>query len=148
MTDESSQTYPKTVDKLLDNALGANGYYGFFVANVHNDQLNAPALADIINSAQAHGVPIISAAQLLTFLDGRNDSSFNSLAWTSNELTFTISVGAGANGLQAMLPINSSAGALRKFTCNGRAVIYSIQTIKGIQYAVFSAIPGDYAATF
>ena len=148
MTDESGQSYPKTVNALLDNALGANGYYGFFVANVHNDQGDAPALAAVISSAQAHGVPIISAAQLLRFVDGRNGSFFNSLAWNSSRLTFTISVGADANGLQAMLPINSSAGVLRKITRNGSPISYSSQKIKGIQYAIFTAIPGSYVASY
>ena len=37
MTDESGQTFPYTVDTLLDRALGAEGYYGAFVANMHND---------------------------------------------------------------------------------------------------------------
>ena len=37
MTDESGQTYPFTVDALLDQALGPEGYYGAFTANMHTD---------------------------------------------------------------------------------------------------------------
>ena len=37
MTDESDQQYPYTVDTLLDRALGSDGYYGAFVANMHTD---------------------------------------------------------------------------------------------------------------
>ena len=37
MTDESGQSYPYTVDTLLDRALGPEGYYGAFVANMHTD---------------------------------------------------------------------------------------------------------------
>ena len=37
MTDESGQTYPCTIDTLLDNALGPEGYYGVFTANMHTD---------------------------------------------------------------------------------------------------------------
>ena len=37
MTDESGQSYPSTVNTLLDNALGARGYYGAFTANFHTD---------------------------------------------------------------------------------------------------------------
>ena len=37
MTDESGQTYPFTVDTLLDRALGPLGYYGVFTANMHTD---------------------------------------------------------------------------------------------------------------
>ena len=32
MTDESGQSYPFTVDTLLDKAIGPEGYYGAFVA--------------------------------------------------------------------------------------------------------------------
>ncbi|MFN3763763.1 MAG: hypothetical protein ACK4WK_11275, partial [Anaerolineae bacterium] len=37
MTDESWQSYPYTIDALLERALGPEGYYGAFVANMHND---------------------------------------------------------------------------------------------------------------
>ena len=37
MTDESGQNYPYTIDTLLDRALGPEGYYGAFVANMHTD---------------------------------------------------------------------------------------------------------------
>ena len=37
MNDESSQAIPPTVNALLDNALGPNGYYGAFGANIHNE---------------------------------------------------------------------------------------------------------------
>ena len=37
MTDESGQAYPVTVNTLLDRALGPQGYYGVFTANMHTD---------------------------------------------------------------------------------------------------------------
>ena len=37
MTDESGQTYPANVNSLLDNAVGPQGYYGVFTANMHTD---------------------------------------------------------------------------------------------------------------
>ena len=41
MTDESGQTYPFTVDALLDRAIGPEGYYGAFVANMHTDSASS-----------------------------------------------------------------------------------------------------------
>ena len=76
MTDESGQSYPYTVDTLLDGALGAEGYYGAFVANMHTDTEPEPDADAIFSSATSHGVPIISARQLLTWVDARNASSF------------------------------------------------------------------------
>ena len=57
MTDESGQTYPFTVDTLLDRALGPEGYYGAFVANMHTDTAVHAGSEAIVASAQARGVP-------------------------------------------------------------------------------------------
>jgi len=149
MTDESGQTYPFNTDTLLDNAVGATGYYGAFVVQAHNDVGSYPGIGpDVVSSAQAHGVPIVSSQQLLTWLDGRNGSSFGSLSWSTNSLSFTIAVGTGARNLQAMLPINSPAGNLNSITLGGSGVSFTTQTIKGVQYAFFTAAAGSYVAQY
>ena len=104
MTDESDQTYPFTPNTLLDNALGPLGYYGAFTANMHTDAATIPQNDALIASAQARGVPIVSGKQMLTWIDGRNASSYGAIAWNANTLTFTVAVGAGATGLTGMLP--------------------------------------------
>ncbi len=110
MSDEAGQTYPYTVDTLLDRALGPEGYYGAFTANIHTDTATpAPATA-IVASAQARGVPVISAAQLLAWTDGRNGSSFQDLTFDGTTAHFTMEVGAGADGLEAMLPVRGDRG--------------------------------------
>ena len=58
------------------------------------------------------GVPVVSARQMLTWLDGRNGSSFANLTWNAGTLTFSIARGAGSNGLQAMLPTQGANGSL------------------------------------
>jgi hypothetical protein len=148
MTDESSQEYPYTINTLLDNALGPQGYYGFFVANMHTDNASSPGSDAIIAAAQARGVPVISARQLLEWVDGRNASSFGNLSWNGATLTFDIAVGAGANGLRAMLPLQSDVGPLTGLTRNGSPHPYTTETIKGVQYAVFAASAGSYAASY
>ena len=62
MTDESDQTYPFTINSLLDNALGPEGYYGVFTANMHTDSASSSGADAIVASAQARGVPVVSAA--------------------------------------------------------------------------------------
>ena len=148
MTDESGQTYPFTIDTLLDNALGTPGYYGVFTANMHTDSASHAGSDAIVASAQARGVPIVSARQMLAWLDGRNGSTFGALAWSGNALSFTITAAAGANGLRAMLPATSTAGTLASLTVNGTPVAFTTQTIKGIAYAVFPAASGSYVATY
>ena len=149
MTDESGQTYPFNTDTLLANAVGAAGYYGVFVVNAHNDQGSYPGIAPyVVSSAQGHGVPVISALQLLTWLDGRNSSSFGSLTWSSNTLSFSITQAPGARNLRAMLPTSGRTGTLSSITSGGNSVSFTTQTIKGISYAVFNAATGSYLAVY
>jgi hypothetical protein len=150
MTDESNQTYPFTVDTLLDKALGPEGYYGAFTANMHTDNVASAGSDAIIASAKARGVPVIAARQMLAWLDGRNGSSFGSLAWdgATKTLSFTIGIGVGANGLQAMVPTSVAAGTLTSVTLNGSPVAFTKQTIKGVEYAFFPAGAGTYRATY
>ena len=117
MTDESGQTYPATINTLLNNALGAKGFYGVFGANVHNDLPAPQADAEaIVASAQSHGVPIISYKQLLDWTDGRDNSTIR--------------------------------GLLSALSCAGSPTPYTLQTIKGIQYAMFDTITGTCRATY
>lgn len=149
MTDESGQSYPFNSNTLLDNALGATGYYGAFVVNAHNDQGSYPGIApDVVASAQSRGVPIISSLQLLTWLDGRNSSSFGSITWSGNTLTFNITQATGARNLQALLPTNGPSGTLSSITRSGNPVAFSTQTIKGVHYAMFAAVTGSYQAVY
>jgi N,N-dimethylformamidase beta subunit-like, C-terminal/Putative metal-binding motif/Bacterial Ig domain len=149
MTDESGQTYPATANALLDNAIGALGYYGAFTANMHTDSASSAGSDAIIASAQARSVPVVSARQMLDWLDGRNGSSFGSIAFSIDELTFTLTVGSGANGLRAMVPATSSFGALvTSIRRNSIAVPYTLQTIKGMQYGVFDATAGSYVVQY
>ncbi len=148
MTDESEQTYPFTVKALLENALGPKGYYGVFTANMHTDYPESEDSDAIVAEAQAQGVPIVSARQMLTWLDGRNQSSFGSVEWSGGTLSFTISRASGANGLRAMLPVSSAIGPLQTIYREGTPVATTTETIKGVEYAFFDAAPGSYGANY
>ena len=148
MTDESGQSYPFTADTLFDRALGPLGYYGVFTANMHTDAPTEQPSDASVASALARGVPVVSAKQMLDWLDGRNGSSFGSIAWTGGTLSFTIAADATANGLTAMVPTVGRGGALTGITRNGAAVAYTVQTIKGVEYAFFAALDGSYAASY
>jgi WD40 repeat protein len=148
MTDESGQSYPFTVDTLLDRAIGSEGYYGVYTVNAHTDQVDSAVSDAVLASAQSRGVPIISSKQLLTWLDGRNSSSFGGLAWNGSALSFTVARDVNANGLQAMLPRHTGSSALVSITRSGTNVPFTVQTIKGIEYAFFTAAAGSYTATY
>ena len=151
MTDESNQTYPFTIDTLLDRAIGPEGYYGAFTANMHTDAGNSAAsawAAQIVASAQARGVPVVSGRQMLEWLDARNASTFSGLSWQSGTLTFSIVRPAAARNLRGMLPTLSSAGALASLTRGGQPVAFTQSVIKGVEYAFFPAEAGAYVASY
>jgi hypothetical protein len=149
MTDESGQTYPLTINTLLDNALGPLGYYGAFTANMHADVANSADAQAILAAAQTRGVPIISALQLLQWLEGRNGSFFSALAWKENTLTFKVTVAAGSNGIDVMLPAEGPSGRLAAITCDKNAVPYTTLVVKGIEYAIFPAgVGGTFQAAY
>jgi hypothetical protein len=148
LTDESGIDIATHIAALLDGALGSDGYYGVFAANMHTDDPVHPGADAIVAAAQARGVPVISAAQLLTWLDGRNGSSFQGVRFGAGLLRFSVDRAPGANGLQAMVPVTAASGALTQLTRNGVAVPTSVRTVKGIDYAVFDAAAGDYVAAY
>ena len=149
MTDESGQSYPFTPDTLLDRALGAQGYYGAFTANLHTDNQTTFEDTQVLASAQARGVPVISAKQLLTWVDGRNGSSYSAISFSGSTLSFTVNVGTGANQLTAMLPTSGPGGrTLTSVSRGATAVPITLMTVKGQQYAMFDAAAGAHTATY
>jgi hypothetical protein len=131
---------------LLDRALGPEGYYGVFTANMHTDYASHPGADAIVAAAKARGVPVISAAQLLDWLDGRNGSSFQGVAFSGGRLSFTVA--GGARGLEAMVPASSANGGLLALTRNGAPVGVTPRRVKGIDYLVFDGAAGAYVATY
>ncbi len=149
IADESGQDIATTVATLLDNAVGPQGYFGAFGANMHTDDAAPhPGAEAIVAAAQARGVPIISYEQLLDWVDGRDSSTIRGLAWNAGTLTFVTTVGAGANGLQTILPLQGPSGTLSSISTGGSPVAYTVQTVKGIQYAVFDAANATFEATY
>ncbi|MEO6031856.1 MAG: N,N-dimethylformamidase beta subunit family domain-containing protein, partial [Burkholderiaceae bacterium] len=148
MTDESGQTYPMTIDTLLDRAIGPEGYFGVYTVNAHTDVADSVEANAVVSSALARGVPVVTARQMLAWLDGRNASSFGAFGWNGSALSFTVTRDPAANGLQAMLPTRSGAAALATITRGASAVAFTVSAIKGVEYALFTADPGSYVATY
>ena len=78
---------------------------------MHNDSVDPSNAGEagataIVASAKARNIPVVTAKQMLDWLDGRNGSSFQNVVWSGNVLSFTVAVAAGASGLQAMVPAN------------------------------------------
>ena len=149
MTDESGQSYPYTPDTLLDRALGSQGYYGYFVANVHTDTPSIYEDTALLSSARSRGVPVVSARDVLEFVDGRNQSSFQDLSWNATELNFRIVVASGATNLTSMVPTAGPDGLVLSEIRQGvTPVAFQRTTIKGIEYATFPAAAATYRAVY
>ncbi|MCJ8164629.1 DUF4082 domain-containing protein [Pontibacter sp. E15-1] len=151
MTDESGITYATHIASLLDNALSTKGYYGVFTANMHTDANGGNSSNGsnaIIAAALQRQVPVVSSKQMLTWLDGRNNSSFGNMSWSGKVLSFTVTAASGSNNLRGMVPMDAAGSKLTAITLNGGNLSYTTETIKGIAYAFFPASNGTYRATY
>jgi hypothetical protein len=148
LTDESDIDIPMHIAALLDRALGSQGYFGAFTANMHTDLPNHPGANAIVAAAKARGVPVISARQMLDWLEGRNNSSFAGLSFDGTRLSFTLNQAAGARGLEAMIPASTAAGRLSGLTRDGVPVATQRRVVKGIEYVAFAAASGGYVASY
>jgi hypothetical protein len=146
LVNESGMTFPAAIGTQLDRALGPEGYYGAF--GTHYDYTDSFD-RQLVQSAIARGVPLVSAQQLLDWTDGRNASYFSQLAWSGNNLNFNATADAKTGTmLRGMLPNVSKNGTLQSLTKNGAPVSFTLKTIKGVQYAVFGTDTGSYSATY
>jgi hypothetical protein len=86
---------------------------------------------------------------MLTWIDGRNNSSFGNISWAGNVLSFTVTAASGSTNLRAMLPTNSGTSILTQVSRGGSSIGFTQSTIKGIEYAFFDAsVTGNYTATY
>ncbi len=153
MPDESGLSVANFINTLILNAKGPKGYYGVFCANMHldtNDSGSQSVVGSnaIIASAIANEIPVISAKQMLTWLDGRNSSTYSNISFTNNTLAFDIAQASGARNLQGMVPMSSSNGQLLSLLRSGAPISFSTEVIKGINYAFFDAESGSYSASY
>lgn len=154
MTDESGQNYPHTAEVLMDRALGPEGYYGAFVANMHTDpdtvipgRDSLVWATEIVLSAMARGVPVITARQLLTWLDARNASSISVISSSNGTQRFSVTANPNARGLQVMVPLPDGYD-VTTLLHNGNPVSFSLAQIKGIRYAVLPGVNGFYEMNY
>ncbi len=145
MPDESQLDITNSINSLLDSAIIA-GYYGAFVMNMHTDTAISVGSNEVIASAMARNIPVVSAIQMLTWIDSRNNTIFGPMTWTNNQLSFTITT--SAHNLQAMVPVNSDSGTLIQIKQNGNPISFTSQTIKGIPYAFFAASTSSIVAVY
>jgi hypothetical protein len=141
--DESGLDITNSINTLLDNAIN-KGYYGAFVMNMHTDTAMHIGSDQIITAAMTRQIPVVSSRQMLTWLDNRNGTDFSHVAWDNVTKTLTFTLITNAHNLQVMVPLNSIDGELVQVIENGTPITFTIQTIKGIQYASFPGSTRGY----
>lgn len=133
------------VRTMIERAIGADQFFGAFVT--HYDY--SDDYADIlVEEARRHNVPLISAEQLLAWVDGRNRSRFANLDWQDGVLRFSQRLAKGAEDAFVHLPLRATAGQLLGVRCNGQQIAFRMQEIKGLSVATFPAHAGDCTATY
>jgi hypothetical protein len=143
LVNENGVPQSEGVAFMLSRALGPEQFFGVF--GTHYDF--SDGFDDIlIREARRRGVALISAAQMLSWLDGRNRSQFDNIQWENNILTFTQRIGAEA--AYAMLPSRFRDRRMEAVVCGSERLAYSIEQIKGIEFAFFPARSGTCQAIY
>ncbi len=92
--------------------------------------------------------PIISAAQLLTWAEAARRVVVRQPQLDRLGTDIHGHVGTGANNLGAMVPLPVPVAGVIDHQRVGDGVFFTLQTIKGIEYAVFNAAAGSYTASY
>lgn len=146
LVDEVFADHLYALERLLERATGPEGFYGAF--GTHVDFTTAFDV-DLMEMAIRHAIPIVSAQQLLEWTDARNASSFDTVKWDRGEMSFSLDIDPQTHGmLKAMLPVQSTQGTLTEIRSRGQRIDVVNETIKGVDYAIFDAISGTYAANY
>ena len=145
LTDESAQTYPATIETLLDRAIDPTGQVAVLTANMHTDLAASNGADAIVVAARDRGVPVISAAQLLRWIDARAGSAFSDVRRVDRSITVTIRAHPEASGLVALVPLGSGQRGATSVSRDGRTVPFVNQMHAGVLHVAFPAEPGTYA---
>ena len=138
-------TFITLIDRSIDQ-----GFYGFLNANFHPPNYGSyqTVAGNMMDYANTRGVPIWSAEKLLDFLQARNQARTENLAWNGTQLTFDFTALTPYTGLTLMVPAQAGGNDLLSIESGGNPVSFTIETVKGYDYAFFTASDGAYTAAY
>lgn len=144
--DETFSASIRPVREAIERALGPEQYFGAF--GTHFD-FHIPFDQELVDVALDLEVPMVSAQQMLDWVDARNASTMSVSGWSDGVLTFSNTVAPGAESLlHLMLPVVSEAGELTSVRGPKGDVSFVVDTIKGVDYAMFRGESGVYVASY
>ncbi len=127
-----------------------NGFYSAFVCNVHPPRFNngdpiTPKWPGVIwKYCKEKGIPSWSAEMLLDFVEARDASRFENLAWqfdakkNKSRLTFDFHTPKPGQDLTVMVPVDWCGQKLDSLSADGKHVEVKTERIKGIDYAMLT----------
>ena len=128
---------------------GRKGYYSAFINNIHPVRYNngndiTSAWAKVIWAyCRDEGIPSWTGEMLLDFVEARNCARFQNLTWEAaprragRQLKFDFQ-GTEGQDLTVMVPASCGGHELTALAMDGKTVSLTIETIKGIRYAMFT----------
>lgn len=145
LVNEDGVPQAEGVRSMIERALGAEQFFGAFGTHFDYSDRFSEVLLSV---ARQHGVALVTADQMLSWLDGRNSSRFDDIAWQNSTLRFTVHVGAGAEAAFATLPFVFDDKEITAITCGSERLSFEVETLKGLETALFPAREGRCEAVY
>ncbi|MGQ0434732.1 MAG: hypothetical protein ACT452_20275 [Microthrixaceae bacterium] len=145
LTDESGQEFPDAIEEALDRVLHPeHGHVAVLTANMHTDIAPSIGSDAIVAAARQRGVPIISARQLLTWLDARTAAHVSAIERTATGVRFAISAPAAARHLELVLPVPPAWSGVRTISRDGNPVAFAHERIGAVTHVRLPAMTGAH----
>lgn len=128
------------VDRSIDS-----GIYSFVSVKAHNAEyfFSEKPLMKMLDYANSKKIPVWTELELLKFLKAKESTSFTKLQWKNNLLSFSIqSPVSHTSQLTCMIPAVYNGRKINQIVIDGRKTGYTIDTVKGSNYAFLPFTPG------
>ncbi len=151
----SSDQMRAAIAALFDGALGPRGFCGF--VGTHYDYSGGPeanfeaALLAELTARATDQVSMISARQLLDWLDLRNGAATDDVTYDGQTLRFRLVLNQSLEnpGLEVMLPRDSHSKRISVVALDGHPLAEKRRLdVRGVEYVSFGASSGSYAAIY
>ena len=129
---------------LMDRSLDS-GVYSFISVKAHNAEyfFSEIPLMKMLDYANSKRIPVWTQLKLYGFLDAKEEAAITDISWIKSRLSFKIrSSVPHSSGLSYLVPNVYNGKKVSKIKSNGVTQSYSIQLIKGVEYALLTIRPG------
>ena len=130
---------------LLDRSMD-NEVYSFVSIKAHNNEyfFSKTPLLQMLDYASLKNIPVWTEYKLLEFLRAKENTVFNNMDWSNNQLSFEISSPVKfTESLTCMIPNTHNGISLSNVYVDGKETQYIVRKIKGTAYALFDIKPGN-----